>query len=120
MKLGEFQKQIDELVKDVSILDIHVSPDFQCDQTGGFPTTLCALWSKGKAWLEPNHSLIEDCSSKEIDRFMRQCADFGIRDCRDENDFNDLLKELGEDAVQSATIYDEDIEQDESAGITMK
>lgn len=120
MKLGEFQKQIDELVKDVSILDIHVSLDFQCDQTGGFPTTLCALWSKAKAWLEPNHSLVEDCSSKEIDRFMRQCADFGIRDCRGENDFNELLKELGDDAVQSATIYDEDIEQDENAGITMK
>lgn len=75
--------------------------------------------SKGKAWLEPNLFLLENCSLKEIDLIWNQCADFGIRDCYDANNFNELLKKLGEDAVQSATIYDEDIEQDESQGITI-
>ena len=107
MKLGEFQKQIDELVKDVSILDIHVSPDFQCDQTDGFPTLLC--WADGKAWLELNESLIHE--GEDLSSYDRMCSDFGIRDCESIEDFNALLEELGDDAVQSATLYPEESEE---------
>lgn len=108
MKFSEFQKQLDELLKDVSQLDIHTSPDFQCDQTDGVPTSLCVLWSKGKAWLEPNKSMIEGCDEKELAKFMDECADFGIRDCHSKEDFNALLKELGEEAYENgALFYDE-------------
>lgn len=84
-------------------LDIHTSPDFQCDQTDGFPTSLCVCWEKGKAWLALNESMIQD--RQDVSEYEQMCADFGIRDCSDEDDFNRLLKELGEDAYQSAALY---------------
>ena len=33
MKYDEFQKAVDRIIEDGDTLMIHVSPDFQCDQT---------------------------------------------------------------------------------------
>lgn len=51
MKHDEFQKAVDRIIEDGDTLMIHVSPDFQCDQTLGFPTSLCVCWEQGKAYL---------------------------------------------------------------------
>ena len=51
MKYDEFKKAVDRIIEDEDTLMIHVSPDFQCDQTLGFPTSLCVCWEQGKAWL---------------------------------------------------------------------
>ena len=107
MTYEEFKKQIDRIQARVGILGVHTSPDFQCDQTDGFPTSLC--WADGKAWLEVNASLINE--GEDLSSYDRMCSDFGIRDCESIEDFNALLEELGDDAVQSATLYPEESEE---------
>ncbi len=49
MTYDELQKKTAELYASD---EVYTSPDFQCDQTGGFPTSLCVCWEKQKAWLE--------------------------------------------------------------------
>ena len=120
MNFNEYKKQLDELLKDVSVMDIYSSPDFQCDQTDGIPTKLCVVWSKGKAWLEPNKSMIEECNEYELKKFMDECADFGIRDCENSEDFNALLKELGDEAFEVGELVDDELfdsPTDEQEGI---
>ena len=104
MKYEAFKKEVDRIQARVGILGVHTSPDFQCDQTEGFPTSLC--WADGKAWLELNESLIYE--GQDLSAYDKMCADFGIRDCANREEFNELLEELGEDAVQSATLYPEE------------
>ena len=104
MKYEEFKKEVDRIQSRVGILDIHTSPDFQCDQTDGFPTSLC--WAEGKAWLELNESLIHE--GEDLSKYDQMCAEFGIRDCEDIEDFNELLEELGRDAMESAYLYPEE------------
>lgn len=108
MTTKEFYAKRDALISDTDTFYIHTSPDFQCDQTGGFPTSLCVCWEKGKAWLELNESLVMDRDEMELNYYRDLCADFGFRNCCDTEEFNNLLCELGEDAVQSAAIYSDD------------
>ncbi len=117
MKLKEFETERDEILKDIDWSEFHTSPDFQCDQTDGVPTCLCAVFSKGKAWLEPTSSVTEDLSPEELEKFHTQCAAFGIRECNDPAEFNELLEKLGEDAVQTASIPEEDFELYEDTGM---
>lgn len=93
-----------EQVTRLSTGDVHISPDFQCDQTGGFPASLCVNWEEGKAWLELNENLIMDRDEMELNYYRQLCADFGVRDCQDEERFNSILRSLGEDAIQSAEL----------------
>lgn len=111
----EFERQIEQIIKDTDTVDIYVSPDFQCDQTGGFPTSLCVCWDKGKAWLCLNESLIGD--GEDVSEYKQLCADFGIRKCEDTEDFNRLLRGLGEDAYESAYIPDEDEDEGMEMGL---
>ena len=60
MTYEELTKKVETLLDGRSALDVDVSPDFQSDQTRGYPASLCVLWDKGKAWLEPNEMLAED------------------------------------------------------------
>ena len=48
MNYAEFVRQLEWLNDG----DVYVSPDFQCDRTGGYPTSLCVNWDKCKAWLQ--------------------------------------------------------------------
>ncbi|MCQ4022418.1 MULTISPECIES: hypothetical protein [unclassified Ruminococcus] len=104
MTLNDFQAKLKAITRDSE--DIYTSPDFQCDQTGGFPTSLCVCWEKGKAWLQLNESMIMD--GQDVSKYEQYCADFGFRSCYDTDDFNKLLRELGEDAFQTAYLPSED------------
>lgn len=114
MKTEDFKQAIQKIVEDEGTLMIHVSPDFQCDQSDGFPVSLCVSWEQGKAWLAPNELLLDD--DQDISDVWQGCADFGIRKCFDTEDFNKLLKQLGEDAYDSAYIPPE---EDENEGMEM-
>jgi len=94
--------------------EVYASPDFQCDQTGGFPTSLCVFWEKQKAWLELNENLLTDRDDMELGYYRDLCADYGIRFCCDIEDFNSLLCGLGEDAIRTAELF-----SDEDESITM-
>lgn len=111
MTAKEFYDRIREITKDKTGLDLYTSPDFQCDQTGGFPASLCVCWSKGKAWLELNESILMDRDEMELGYYRDLCAGFGIRNCSDIEDFNHLLKELGEDAYATAYIPEENADE---------
>lgn len=97
-----FEKQVERLYTS----NTEVSPDFQCDQTLGFPTSLCWNREEGKAWLALKESMIDD--DLDMVQFDKGVEEFGIRDCFDTNDFNKLLSELGEDAYQSAYLHNDD------------
>ena len=104
------KKQFEEKIEKLYTLDTHVSPDFQCDQSGGFPVSLCVNWDEGKAWLVPNYSLVK--SGEDVSAYEQLCADYGIRLCYSSDQFNELLRDLGEDAIQSAELFgDEAMEQ---------
>lgn len=103
MKKEDFEAQVNALNMRG---DIHISPDFQCDQTGGYPASLCVNWERGKAWLQLNPFV----STEGIDTapFEQYCADWGIRSCENEEEFNALLKELGEEAYENASLCEEE------------
>lgn len=102
MNYAEFVRQLERLTDG----DVYVSPDFQCDRTGGYPTSLCVNWDKCKAWLQLNDSL--DADGVDIAEYEQLCADFGIRDCFDTEQYNQILSSLGEDAVQSASLSEDE------------
>lgn len=106
MTVQDYEKKIKEIVSEMDLSDIHTSPDFQCDQTGGFPTSLCACFEKGLAWLTLNAHLAPD--GVDISAYEQMCADYGIRLCCDAEQYNELLKDLGEDAYNTAYLPDED------------
>lgn len=107
-KENQLLTEYEAITRFYSSLDTYTSPDFQCDQTGGFPTSLCVCWEKGKAWLELNENILMDRDEMELGYYRDLCADFGIRNCSDTEDFNNLLQELGEDAFQTAYLPNED------------
>lgn len=106
MNYDEFSEKIEGIVRGSKLIDIHTSPDFQCDQTGGFPVSLCVCWEKGKAWLSLNESLIDE--DEDVSEYQEMCAQFGIRDCYDESDFNKILKELGNEAYENAQLEEDE------------
>lgn len=73
MTPDDFQKKLEAITKDAD--DIYTSPDFQCDQTGGFPTSLCVCWEKGKAWLAPNDFMITDLPDGQAKDILDACAE---------------------------------------------
>ena len=109
MTVAEYKNRIREIAANTHFSDIYTSPDFQCDQTDGFPTSLCVCWEKGVAWLELNTSLCED--DEDITPYEQMCADFGIRSCGSVEEYNSMLQELGRDAVESATLYPDESEE---------
>lgn len=117
MTYEEMQNQISAILEKYDPVYVYTSPDFQCDQTGGFPTSLCVCFEKGKAWLELNESFLRDMDETKLDYYRRLCADFGIRTCYDQEQFNNILKELGNDAYQTAYLPEENEDIDE--GMTM-
>ena len=106
MTFDEFQKRLNKLNEGINLLDIYVSPDFQCDATGGYPTSLWVNWDKGKAWLQLNESINLD--GDDLSRYEQLCADYGIRDCNDIEQYNQILSSLGKDAYSNAYLPDED------------
>ena len=102
MTYDEFMHQVETLNEDTDAIDIYTSPDFQCDQTGGFPTSICVNWNKGKAWLQLNDNVNTD--GDVAAKYEQLCADYGIRDCPDIERFNQILSSLGDDARLTASL----------------
>ena len=103
MKKEDFINQVNDLNTSG---EVYVSPDFQCDQTGGYPTSLCANWEQKKAWLQLNPFV----ATEGIDAapFEQYCADWGIRSCKSTEEFNALLEGLGEEAYENASLRTEE------------
>lgn len=114
MTYDEFIDKVETLNEDTDTIDIYSYPDFQCEQTCSFSTMLCVNWDKGKAWLQLNEFLITD--GMDVSEYEQRCADFGIRDCNDIEDFNNILKSLGDDAEQTTLLSEDDIDEDYSKG----
>ena len=85
MNYAEFVQQLERLNDG----DVYVSPDFQCDRTGGYPTSI-------------------DADGVDVAEYEHLCAEFGIRDCFDTERYNQILSSLGEDAVQSASLPEDE------------
>ncbi len=98
-KIYFHNEKLKEMIKDVSELEIYETPDFQCDQSGGYPVCLCVSWEKEIAWLKMKN--ISDTEGINTDKVEEMCADFGIKKCVDDEQFNKILKELGDDAFYS-------------------
>mgnify|MGYP003310035743 FL=1 len=105
-RLGGFEKSAfeKEIQKLNTFTDTETSFEFQCDQTGGWPT--CLMWNRTecKAWLAPNEHL--DDNEQYYEKAMRACEEFGIRTCENTEEFNSILESLGEDA-KNCKIYEE-------------
>ena len=86
--------------------NVYTSADFQCYQTEGFPTSLCYDFDEEKTWLELNSSMITD--GEDVTYFENLCKDWGVRTCCTWDNFNDYLKELGDEAYNNAAMLDED------------
>ena len=94
-EMSAFEKEILRLN---TFADTETSFEFQCDETGGWPT--CLMWNRveGKAWLAPNDHL-ED-NEQYYEKAMQACEKFGIRTSESVDDFNEILDSLGDDAKQ--------------------
>ena len=108
MKREEYDKAI-QRIYEKNPEEIHVSPDFQCDQTRGFPSSLCVCWEQGKAWLEPNDFMLAELPEEQAKDILDACAEYGIHACADTEDFNNLLRALGCDAVANAWLPEEGV-----------
>ena len=62
-------------------------------------------WNANKAWLELNDSLAEE--GMDLKPYDLACAEWGIRDCWDIEDYNGMVMSLGEDAMDNATMYED-------------
>ena len=111
--LARFREETARLSNVHDLDSLYTSPDFQCDQTGGYPTSLVVNWNENKAWLELNDSMAE--AGDDLTPYELACAEWGIRTCWDIEDYNAMVMSLGEDAMDNATIY-----ADEDEGIVMQ
>ena len=103
-----------EMMKSASIGDIHTSPDFQCDITGGYPTVLVWNQDRGTAILQPSPAFDDD--SEESNQCIRDCAGWGVHPCSSWEDYNDLLKSIGEEAYANGAVPLDDEDEDEKFG----
>lgn len=107
----------EELTEPASVEDIHTSPDFQCDQTGGYPTSLVWNITNGTAILQPSPAFDDD--SEGARQCLRDCADWGVRPCASWEDYNDLLESIGEEAYENAAVPLDD-EDEEFGGLSLQ
>ena len=112
-RLRDYREKTAKLSQVHDLESLYTSPDFQCDQTGGYPTSLVVNWAANKAWLELNDSLAQE--GEDLTPYEQLCADWGIRDCWDVEDYNAMVMSLGEDAMDNATIY-----EDQDEGMVME
>ena len=112
-RLRDYREKTAKLSQVHDLESRYTSPDFQCDQTGGYPTSLVVNWAANKAWLELNDSLAQE--GEDLTPYEQLCADWGIRDCWDVEDYNAMVMSLGEDAMDNATIY-----EDQDEGMVME
>lgn len=101
MTREQYEKHFEAANKDF------ISADFQCDETGGAPTSLCWNFENRNVWLEPNSSLY-DIGSSDYKKAVELCADWGVRSCNDKEQLASILKRLDNEAFENNTEYFED------------
>lgn len=117
--VDSYHDQVDEILADYDYYeDVYITPSFQSDITLGCPTVLCACWDAQKAWIEPTQNMYDELTVKKLRPYAKACADFGIRDCSSTEDFNNILKELGEEAEEYC-ISDDGEEETDGLSMTM-
>jgi len=114
MSKQEFPYHESEPEESIPVGLIHFSPDFQCDQTGGFPTILCWNRENGTAIIEPAPVYCDNSESAK--QCFRDCADWGVRPCTSWEDYNRLLEGLGRDAYENAVPLDDEFDESEGMG----
>lgn len=82
-----------------------------CDDYQLNPTLSEFFDFEALAWLELRYDLAEE--GADLSAYEQGVADFGIRQCCDIEQYNDLLKDLGEDAYDMAYIPPEEEETTE-------
>ncbi len=105
-RLKDFREKIAKLSYVPKRGWFQIAGDFQCDQTGGFPTNLVVNWAKGKAWLELDRSKAK--AGQDLSPYELGCVEWGIRKCRTLQDYTSLTMSLGK-AVAHAIELDEEI-----------
>jgi hypothetical protein len=79
--------------------DVIGTGDFQCDETDGFPTSLYYSFNQHIAWLEPNLNIVNNEDDPQFQDALQGCREWGVRFVEDESDVNEILKEIGGDAL---------------------
>jgi hypothetical protein len=97
---------------------VYISPDFQTDVTEGYPVSLCWDMAEDEAWLEPNYSLAGE--GYDIAHIESLCKKWGEPMCLDWDDFNKLLKGLGDDAYTNAVLSEDEEPDEDFGGMTMQ
>ncbi len=115
LKIRNFEDEKDAIYEGIDYEKTHTSPEFRCERTKGYPTTLCFSFEKGKAWLRINEWMAG--FDQDLTPYHLACAEFGVRDCNSVEDFNALLEELGDDVLNTARMSEEDMEQCEDIGM---
>ena len=110
-----FQRETEAIENKYGYDSIVSTPSFQCDQTLGCPTILSVCWGANKAWLSLPY-YVYDGEPEDVRPYEIECAKFGIRNCSDYEDFNNILKELG-DTAEMYCVYESN--ESEDIGINM-
>ncbi len=79
---------------------VYASESFQCDAFFGHPVVLCYDEDHSKVWLEYENE--ESLANAE-----KSTLSWGVHPCRSWDEFNEYLKELGDEAYRTAC-YEED------------
>ena len=112
--IESYHEQIDDVMSEYDYWeDVDVTPSFQSDVTLGCPTVLCVCWDAEKAWVAPTDDTYDEMTVRELRPYERACADFGIRDCSTAEEYNNLLKELGNEAEEYCIADDGEDETDD-------
>jgi len=86
------------------------SGDFYCGRTEGFPTCVCWDPDAQKVWLELNDGAADSELAKDFAYYQGLCEDWGVRCCASQEDFDQVLDELG------AQPYDEVMATEDAQG----
>ena len=86
--------------------------DYYCGRTEGFPTYVCWDPDAQKVWLELSEGTADNTPFAELLHYQRICEDWGVRHCASQEDYNQIINDLG------AQLYDEAMAEDHN--ITME
>lgn len=108
LKYLTFERHVQQMLCVNRTIYIYTSPYFRCGLIFGFPVAFCLCPDICKAWLVPADSLLsEEPYRKKRSAILKAIADFGIRNCSNENDLLNILQELGAERV-GACVSDDD------------
>lgn len=96
MTLSDYKQFIEKQAEN----DVFESSDFQSDVTGGYPTRIC--WNGKQVWL-----ILADFGDENRDKYVKYCADYGVRNCCSIDVYNSIVNGLGDDATAMCYLTEE-------------